>query len=186
MDSEELKNNTDYPPAPPKADLPRADTPKGEMNEELKNIIECFLFISAKPVTLKRISETLELKEEELVKLLEELRDEYENRKSGIKIREISGGWEFSTREEYGEFIKKFLKKEITFTLSPPALETLSIIAYKQPIIKQEVDRVRGVDASGAFSTLLKRKLIKVSGRKKTPGRPLLYSTTQDFLRYFK
>jgi segregation and condensation protein B len=151
--------------------------------EEIKNIIEVLLFITNTPVSLDKLVETLEVNKENIIEAIDELKKEYQNRP--LMINEVAGGYIMSSRPEYHVWIKKLFKEKITYKLSQSALETLAIIAYKQPITRAEIEAIRGVDVSGVIETLLERKLIRVSGRKETLGRPLLYSTTQEFLKYF-
>jgi len=154
--------------------------------KELKNVVECLLFISENPISLKKISEiTGEKDQNKLLSAVKELKKEYEARKGGIQISEIAGGYQFYTKKEYGEWIKKLYENKVTYQLSLPAVETLSIIAYKQPITKLEIEKIRGVDTSGIIRGLLDKKLIKIAGRKECVGSPLIYRTTDNFLRYF-
>ncbi|OGW18109.1 MAG: SMC-Scp complex subunit ScpB, partial [Nitrospinae bacterium RIFCSPLOWO2_12_FULL_47_7] len=111
------------------------------------------------------------------------LQKDYEAR--NLQILEVAEGFQLCTRTEFGEWIKTYLKLDKTSKLSQPALDTLSIIAYKQPLTRAEVDEIRGVDSAGVVKTLLEKKVICPSGRKKVPGRPVMYSTTRKFLEYF-
>jgi len=151
--------------------------------DEIKNIIEVLLFITNTPISLEKFVEILEVDKENIIEALNELQKEYQNKP--LMINEVAGGYIMSSRAEYHTWIKKLFKEKITYKLSQSALETLAIIAYKQPITRAEIEAIRGVDVSGVIETLLERKLIRVSGRKETLGRPLLYSTTPEFLKYF-
>ena len=152
----------------------------------LKAVIESLLFVSNKPLSLQKIKEVLPDEDSNLIKdTLAELENDYNQHQSGLKLTEVAGGYQFSTRSEYAEWIKKLHKDSATFKLSQSALETLSIIAYKQPISRAEIEEIRGVDTSGVIYNLLEKKLIKVAGRKESLGHPLLYGTTNEFLRYF-
>jgi segregation and condensation protein B len=111
------------------------------------------------------------------------LKEEYSSR--NLQITEVADGYQLCTRHEYNDYIRKFLKLDRSTRLSQPSLDTLSIIAYKQPLTRQEVDEIRGVDSSGVIKTLLEKKVIGPAGRKKVPGRPIMYRTTQKFLEYF-
>ena len=115
--------------------------------------------------------------------ILEELKEEYQSR--NLQILEVADGYQLCTRHEFNDWIRKFLKLDRSSRLSQPGLDTLSIIAYKQPLTRQEVDDIRGVDSSGVIKTLLEKKVIGPAGRKKVPGRPIMYRTTQKFLEYF-
>ncbi|RLD17121.1 MAG: SMC-Scp complex subunit ScpB [Caldiserica bacterium] len=153
--------------------------------EKIKKIIELILFVNGKPVSERKLIELLEIDNETFNKAIDELRKEYEERNSPLFIEKIAGGWQFSTKKEYSEWIKKFLKKELTLHLSPQALEVLAIILYRGPITRPEIDSIRGMDSSGVIRTLLEKKLIKLAGRKKVPGRPLLYRVSDKFYQYF-
>lgn len=155
------------------------------MLNKIKNIIECFLFVEDKPLSIEKIAQTLEVEKELVRKNLEKLQDEYEQRDTGLKIVNIANGYMLVTREEYANEIKKLKSSDSKIRLSQAALEVLSIIAYKQPITKNEIEQIRGVESSSAIKTNLKRKLIRISGRKKVPGRPLIFSTSNNFLKYF-
>ncbi len=150
-----------------------------------KDILELLIFSSGEPVTISSLKEITAFPEEEIKSILDELITEYDSRNGGIVIKEIAGGYQFVTNPEYGEWIKKFKKTVNTSKLSMAALETLAIIAYKQPIIKAEIDEIRGVNSDGAIKTLLERRLIKIVGKKEAPGKPFLYGTTKEFLQYF-
>jgi segregation and condensation protein B len=153
--------------------------------EDLKHIIESLIFVSETPLSINRLKATLEAVDPNDIRLaLAELQDEYENRKGGFTLQEVAGGFQFRTRAAYSDWIKKLLKPSPT-RLSRAAFETLAIIAYKQPIIRADVEHIRGVDSGGVLRMLLERKLIRVLGRKDIPGRPMIYGTTKDFLALF-
>jgi segregation and condensation protein B len=152
----------------------------------LKNIIESLLFVADGPIPLERFKEILELENTGEVKtLLEQLSNEYDLRKGGIFLSEVAGGYQIRTRPEYHEYVKRFLKPS-PHRLSNAALETLAIIAYKQPIIRSDVEHLRGVDCGGVLRVLMEKKLVRVLGRKEIPGRPLIYATTKHFLEVFE
>jgi segregation and condensation protein B len=155
--------------------------------KELKDIVESLIFVSEKPVTISSIKFVLgkEGAGFDIEKIIKEIEANYHNRKSPIELRYIAGGWQFSSRKEFSPWVKKMFKDRATLRLSNSALETLSIIAYKQPMSRSEIEEIRGVEASGVLETLLERKLVKIVGRKETLGRPLLYGTTQEFLKHF-
>ena len=153
--------------------------------DELKSIIENILLAADQPVHVGELEKifinTVEKKDLQLV--LEELKEEYQSR--NLQILEVADGYQLCTRHEFNDWIRKFLKLDRSSRLSQPGLDTLSIIAYKQPLTRQEVDNIRGVDSSGVIKTLLEKKVIGPAGRKKVPGRPIMYRTTQKFLEYF-
>ena len=153
--------------------------------EELKAIVENILLASDQPVTADDLQSTLMngTEKAELRSLLEELQAEYQSR--NLRIDEVAGGYQLCTRTEYSDWVRKFLKLDKTTKLSQPSLDTLSIIAYKQPLTKQEVEEIRGVDCGGVIRTLLDKKIVGPAGRKKVPGRPIMYRTTRKFLEYF-
>lgn len=153
--------------------------------EEKTAIIEALLFASEAPLTVERIVETLpETEKKEIVALLEQLIREYDARRGGICLREVAGGFQFRTRSDLSPWIRK-LKAGRPSLLSPAALETLAVVAYRQPLVKAELDRIRGVDASGALKGLLEKKLVRIVGRKDVPGKPIIYGTTRKFLEVF-
>jgi segregation and condensation protein B len=122
---------------------------------------------------------------ENVQSILDEMKGEMEDRKSALAIARVAEGYQFASREGFGYWVKKLFRDQTTFRLSQSALETLAIVAYKQPITRGEIEEIRGVEVAGVLETLMERKLVKVAGRKESVGRPLLYSTTQDFLRHF-
>ena len=153
--------------------------------EDLKNIIESMLFVSEDPLTIDRIKNVLTFADtKEIRNALKVLLDEYESRKGGFFLHEVAGGYQIRTRPEYTEWIKRLVKPNPR-RISKAALETLAIIAYKQPVIRSDVEHIRGVDCGSVIRMLLERKLVRVLGRKKIPGRPLIYATTKQFLETF-
>ena len=154
--------------------------------ERIKNIIESLLLVADEPLSVDRIRSILDQPEKKEIKnALEELMSEYENRKGGFFLREVAGGYQFRTRPEYREWIKRLIQPK-PIRLSKAALETLAIIAYKQPIIRNDIEHIRGVNCGGILRMLLERKLVRVLGRKAIPGRPLVYATTKQFLEVFE
>jgi segregation and condensation protein B len=155
--------------------------------ETVKNraILEALLFASGEPLTIAAITKATGLAEHEIRSILAQLMTEYRDRNSGLIIVEIAEGYEILTDPELAAWIRKMKNISSTGKLSQPSLETLSIIAYKQPITKLEVDQLRGVNSDAAVKSLLDKRLIKIVGKKETPGRPYLYSTTKEFLQYF-
>lgn len=155
---------------------------------DLKKVIESLLFVSDKPLLIREIRAVVKEELPENVKLediMQELQQEYVQLNRAYELKFVADGWTFATKPEYSIWIKKLLKEKTILKLSPSAMEVLAIIAYKQPITRAEIDNVRGVDSGGVIDTLTDRKFIKIVGRKETLGRPLLYGTTQEFLRHF-
>jgi segregation and condensation protein B len=151
-------------------------------------VLEALVFASDTPLSLERIAETLKgegLDRKALSSLLERLKTEYEARDGGICLEEVAGGYQFRTRPEMSSWIRR-LKASRPALLSPAALETLAIVAYRQPVVKGEIDRVRGVDVGGVLRSLLERKMVRMVGRKDAPGKPILYGTTKKFLEVFQ
>jgi segregation and condensation protein B len=143
--------------------------------------------VAPEPVTLDAIAKSIEGEERDRVReKLEELLVEYELPMHGIQIRQVAGGYKFSSKPEHHEVLRKFVKSlKPLVRLSKPALETLAVIAYRQPVTLPEIDAIRGVDCGGVIHTLLEKKLVVTSGRKNVVGRPILYRTSRDFLVHF-
>ena len=150
-----------------------------------KAIIEALLFANGEPLTIAAIAKATSLAEHSIKDLLRELTNDYRERSSGIVIAEIANGYEMATDPELAAWIRRMKNINVTSKLSQPSIETLSIIAYKQPITKVEVDQLRGVNSDAAVKSLLDKRLIKIVGKKESPGRPFLYATTNEFLQYF-
>ncbi|MEO6727284.1 MAG: SMC-Scp complex subunit ScpB [Blastocatellia bacterium] len=154
--------------------------------EELKPAIESLLFVADEPLPFKQLCKVMgDVPEEDVLAALQELGSDYEERSSGLEVREIAGGWRISTRPQNHEFIRKYLKSRPSARLSLPALETLAVIAYKQPITIPEILEIRSVTSSSAIKTLLEKRLIVTKGRKETVGKPMLYGTSKEFLIQF-
>jgi segregation and condensation protein B len=153
--------------------------------DNLKGILESLLFVAETPLTIERIRQIIpEVPSQRIKEALETLREEYDARQGAIHLREVAGGYQLRTRSQYHQWIKQYLKPNPK-KLSKAALESLAIIAYKQPITRHEVEHIRGVDSGGVLRMLFERKFIRVLGRKEVPGRPLLYATTKHFLEAF-
>lgn len=153
--------------------------------DDIKNIIESLLFVADEPLTIDRLKKIISSAESrELREVLEELEADYETRQGGFFLKQVAGGYQIRTRPEYMEWIKRLLQPK-PLRLSKAALETLAIIAYKQPVIRSDVEHIRGVDCGGILRVLLERKFVRVLGRKDIPGRPLIYATTKRFLEVF-
>ena len=153
--------------------------------EEVKAIIENILLAADQPVSDSQFKNLLADKVEKVAlnSILEELMEEYKSR--NLQIIQVAEGYQLCTRNDYSDWVRKFLKFDKTTKLSQPSLDTLAIIAYKQPLTRLEVEEIRGVDSSGVVKTLLEKKVIAPGGRKKVPGRPIMYRTTRKFLEYF-
>lgn len=154
-------------------------------DKEAKSIIESLLFISGETVTLDTLRKITEIDKYNTERLVKDLIDEYALRNSGIIIVEVAGGYQMVTNPGSAPWVKKLLSTAVPKKLTQSSLETLAIIAYKQPIIKAEIEAIRGVNSDGVVKTLLERRVIKILGRKEAPGRPLMYGTTPEFLQYF-
>jgi segregation and condensation protein B len=155
------------------------------MIQELKNIIESLLFVTDEPIPLDKLKSVLESSEtKEIRQALQLLDAEYEQRGGGFHLREVAGGWQLRSRPQYHEWIQRMLQPSPQ-RLSRAALETLAIVAYKQPIIRADIEHIRGVDCGGILRQLMERKLVRVLGRKEIAGRPLIYATTKLFLELF-
>jgi segregation and condensation protein B len=149
-----------------------------------KAILEAILLASPEPLTVKRIADVMGLDDKDARILIDDLRKEYQQPGRGLYVQEMAGGYVLTTRPEYAEFVEKLLQPRPK-GLSHAALETLSIIAYRQPITKPEIEGVRGVNVDRSVEVLLERRLVRELGRKDGPGRPMLYGTTKEFLQYF-
>ena len=152
---------------------------------DLKGAIEALLFSSDQPLAESLLAESLETPAADVAEALRQLGAGYAARNAGVELREIAGGWMLVTTAEHAEWVGRMLRGRKRMRLSRPALETMAIIAYKQPVTKSEVEAIRGVDSSAVLATLLERNLVTIRGRSKVVGRPLLYGTTQEFLDYF-
>jgi segregation and condensation protein B len=170
---------TETPTEPAQLALPEDDAP-------LRATLEAIVYITDEPLTAQQMSAALSQPIDRVKRLLDELVAEYEKPEHGLSIREVAGGYKMATKAEHHEAVRAFVKK-----LTPPlklslaALETLAVIAYKQPVTAPEIMDIRGVQGAGVLKTLLDRKLITESGRKKVVGQPILYKTTKDFLVQF-
>lgn len=153
--------------------------------DNISAIIEALILSSESPLSLEKICAVLDGADKTEVKdALDKLIAGYEERQSGISVQEVAGGFQFRTKPELAVWVKK-LKGTKPASLSPAALETLAIVAYRQPIVKAEIESVRGVDVSAPLKGLLEKKLIRIVGRKDVPGKPIIYGTTKKFLEVF-
>lgn len=152
---------------------------------EMMAIIESLIFVSEEPLSIKVIADVLKEDRGWIEMALEELAREFNARNGGLHLREVAGGWQFATRPEHHEHVRAFLKSRPSAKLSLASLETLAVIAYKQPITVPEILEIRGVQSPSAIKTLLDKRLIKACGRKETIGRPMMYGTSKEFLLQF-
>jgi segregation and condensation protein B len=148
-------------------------------------IIEALIFVSEEPLTAKIIADVLREDREVVEAALTELAQEFNGRNGGLQLREVAGGWQFATRPEYHEHVRAYLKSRPSAKLTIASLETLAVIAYKQPVTVPEILEIRGVQSPSSIKTLLDKKLIVAKGRKDTVGRPMMYGTSKDFLMQF-
>jgi segregation and condensation protein B len=152
---------------------------------ELKAIVESLLFVAEVPVTLDRLCELLpEFERIDMRRVLDELIAEYSTAERGIHLVQVANGYQFRTAPAMADYLKR-LHRAKPFRFSQSALETLAIIAYRQPVTRAEIESLRGVDAGGVLKTLLEKKLVRILGKKDVPGRPLIYGTTREFLELF-
>ena len=148
-------------------------------------IIEALIFVSEEPLSAKTMAEVLREDREGVEAALAELAKEFNDRNGGLQLRELAGGWQFATRPEYHEHVRAYLKSRPSAKLSIASLETLAVIAYKQPVTVPEILEIRGVQSPSSIKTLLDKKLIVAKGRKETVGRPMMYGTSKEFLMQF-
>jgi segregation and condensation protein B len=161
--------------------------PGGQPRElsELMAICEALIFVSEEPLSVKAIADVLREEKGWIQVAVESLAKEFNERNGGLMLREVAGGWQFATRPEHHEHVRAYLKSRPSAKLSLAALETLAVIAYKQPVTVPEILEIRGVQSSSAIKTLLDKRLIVAKGRKETVGRPMMYGTSKDFLLQF-
>lgn len=161
----------------------RSPTPlKNGEAPSLAHILCALLFAHADPLPLKKLQEILEQPKSDLLEGIAQLKLQLEG--TALQVLEVAGGFCLGTREEFSPYLKKLLKPP-SFRLNPKTLETLAIIAYRQPVTRQEIESLRGVQVDGSLETLLRAKLVATAGRKDVPGRPYLYRTTEVFLKFF-
>lgn len=160
------------------------DEPKNALrNGQLRNAVECLLFVASEPLSSRDLAEALEAHEEAVLTAVGDLTDALQ-RGSGLQVVKIAGGYQLRTRPEYAEICAKLLHPS-NQRLSRAALETLAVVAYRQPVTQPEIEAIRGVSVDGVMKTLVDRGLIREMGRKQTVGRPILYCTTDQFLQHF-
>ena len=155
--------------------------------EDYRDVLEALIFGADAPLSIEKIAEAMQDKiaEPQVKEMVELLNRQYQDAGHAFEIVHVAGGYRFRTRSAYSPYLRRLLKARIRQKLSYPALETLSVTAYKQPVTKAEIEALRGVNVDGSLRTLLSRDLIRISGRARAPGRPLLYATTDHFLTYF-
>ena len=152
---------------------------------ELKSIAEALIFVAEEPISAKTISDVIEVERASVERVIATLVAEYDSRNGGLQLREIAGGWQVATRPEHHEHVRAYLKSKPSAKLSLASLETLAVIAYKQPVTVPEILEIRGVQSPSAIKTLLDKRLIVAKGRKETVGRPMMYGTSKEFLIQF-
>ena len=152
---------------------------------ELKSIVEALIFVADEPINAKTIADVIDVDRQAVEEAVAELAEEYDARASGLQLREIAGGWQIATRPEHHENVRAYLKSKPSAKLSLASLETLAVIAYKQPVTVPEILEIRGVQSPSAIKTLLDKRLIVAKGRKETVGRPMMYGTSKEFLIQF-
>jgi len=154
--------------------------------EELKPIVESLIYVSEEPITVKQLAALLEGETiDDIQSAVDQLAEEFNARGGGLELRQLAGGYRITTRPEFSEYVRRYLKSQPSAKLSLAALETLAVIAYKQPITIPEILEIRGVTSTSAIKTLLDRRLIIARGHKQVVGRPMLYGTSKDFLIHF-
>ncbi len=160
--------------------------PELREERELEAILEALLFVAHEPLSLDRLCALVgDAKSDEVVQALGRLHDALEQGGRGLQLIEVAGGYRLATKAEYAPWVRRLEKIKTAPKLSRSALEVLAIIAYKQPIVRAEIEEIRGVETSGVLRTLLERKLVRIVGRKEVPGRPIMYGTTKFFLEHF-
>ena len=152
---------------------------------ELKSITEALIFVADEPINPKIIADVVKVDRDAVEKVLSKLVSEYEDGKGGLQLREIAGGYQIATRPEFHEHVRAYLKSKPSAKLSLASLETLAVIAYRQPVTVPEILEIRGVQSPSAIKTLLDKRLIVAKGRKETVGRPMMYGTSKEFLIQF-
>ncbi len=163
-----------------------AETEAERQRRERRALLEAIIYVTEDPVTVEQLVKGLEWPKEEVETLIAELTSEYQRPDRGVEVRAVAGGYKMSTKAEHHEAVRRFVKTlKPPLKLSLPALETLAVIAYKQPVTVPEIQEIRGVSGAGVVKTLLERRLITTAGRKQVMGRPILYKTTKEFLLQF-
>ncbi|HEX5602183.1 MAG TPA: SMC-Scp complex subunit ScpB [Pyrinomonadaceae bacterium] len=156
-----------------------------QSESERAGVIEALIFVSDEPLSVKTIADVLKEDKQVIVEAVAALAQEFNARNGGLQLREVAGGWQFATRPEYHEHVRAFLKTRPSAKLTIASLETLAVIAYRQPVTVPEILEIRGVQSPSSIKTLLDKKLIVAKGRKETVGRPMMYGTSKEFLMQF-
>jgi segregation and condensation protein B len=172
-------------PIPEADESDEAETYVVQNAAERSAIIEALIFVSEEPLSLKTMADVLREDRAVVETAVTELAQEFNGRNGGLQLREVAGGWQFATRPEYHEHVRAYLKSRPSAKLSLASLETLAVIAYKQPVTVPEILEIRGVQSPSSIKTLLDKRLIVAKGRKETVGRPMMYGTSKDFLMQF-
>ena len=154
---------------------------------EIKSIVEAILLACEKPLSIDQLKQAFEkdINADELRDCLGQLKEEYEAQARGFRLAELAGGWQLITDAVLGPYLKRFFQSREKKKLSQGALETLSVVAYKQPATRADIEFIRGVNVDGALKSLLEKRLVRIVGRKEVPGRPMLFGTTREFLDHF-
>ena len=156
-----------------------------QSQSERAGVLEALIFVSDEPLSVKTMADVLKEDKEVIREAVQSLAQEFNERNGGLQLREVAGGWQFATRPEYHEHVRAFLKTRPSAKLTIASLETLAVIAYRQPVTVPEILEIRGVQSPSSIKTLLDKKLIVAKGRKETVGRPMMYGTSKDFLLQF-
>lgn len=151
---------------------------------ELKPLVEALIFAADGPLKVERLAEVLDVETRQVETALQSLEEDYAARPRGFALQEVGGGYQLRTRPEYADYLRR-LGRSRPFRFSRPALETLAIIAYRQPITRAEIEYLRGVDSGSVIKTLLEKHLVRILGKKDVPGKPMIYATSQQFLELF-
>jgi segregation and condensation protein B len=180
----------DGEPVAPAAPVAEEPEPEPELippsGTELRAVVEALVYAAHEPLTTRQLGQLLEgVPKAEIERALQEVREECEREGRGLQLVEVAGGWQITTRPQFNEWLRQLLDPKSAPKLTIKALETLAVIAYKQPITLPEIIELRGVKSGGVVKTLLERRLVKIVGRKEVVGRPMLYGTTKEFLLQF-
>jgi segregation and condensation protein B len=151
---------------------------------ELTPLVEALIFAADGPIKAERMAEALETDQDDIMSAIKALEEDYAEQPRGFFLQEVAGGYQLRTRPEYADFLRK-LGHSRPFKFSRPALETLAIIAYRQPVTRSEIEYLRGVDSGSVLKTLLEKRLVRILGKKDVPGKPMIYGTTREFLELF-
>jgi len=153
--------------------------------DDIRSVVEALVFASDSPVSVDRLKDILgDVDRKAIQEILQDIEPEYRQRRGGLCLMEVAGGYQFRTKAEFSPWIRK-LRGIRPVALTPAAMETLSVVAYRQPVTRQEIEKIRGVDVSGSLKGLLEKKLVRIVGRKNVPGKPIMYGTTKRFLEVF-